>query len=72
MSNRFYSVVALVNRMIFVGQFGQKWAKGSGCCGWVTKLFAEIQVEPDPFVIPGRKVWGTCALSSRRSKLATH
>ena len=51
-------MVALVNRMTFVGQFGQKWAKGSGCRGWVTKLFAEIQVEPDLFVIRRSKGLG--------------
>jgi hypothetical protein len=44
-------VVALVNRVVFASEFGEKWTEG-GRRGWrVTVFFAEIEVEPDPSVI---------------------
>jgi hypothetical protein len=45
--------MALVNRVVFVGEFSEKGSQCGGGCSGVGEFLAEMEVEPDPFIVIG-------------------
>jgi hypothetical protein len=44
-------MMALVNGVAFGGQLGEKGAERGGGGWWIVEFLAEIEIEPDPFVV---------------------
>jgi len=44
-------LMALFNRVFFVSKFGEEGAQGGWCSCRVAEFLAEVEIEPDPFVV---------------------